>query len=157
MPIQRLIDQDERTQKRPMRVLVLGMCRLRTTSISSALRKLGYTPHQMRDILIKPSELSLWQEAINVTFLPPQDRPTKQRNQPPYTLTDFDKLPSEYDAVIDLPGCIFAKELIQAYPKAKVILMKETTKLGNKACKTVPSVSIPRNYSHYVVNSTSRI
>lgn len=107
-----------------MRVLVLGMCRTGTTSISSALRKLGYTPHQMREVLMKSSELVLWQEAINVTLLPPQDRPAKQRNQPPYTRPDFDKLLSDYDAVMDLPGCIFAKELIEAYPDAKVILTK---------------------------------
>lgn len=107
-----------------MRVLVLGMCRTGTTSISSALRKLGYTPHQMRDVLMKPSELALWQKAINVTLLPPQDRPAKQRGQSPYTRPDFDKLLGEYDAVMDLPGCIFAKELIEAYPDAKVILTK---------------------------------
>ncbi|KAF1850573.1 uncharacterized protein K460DRAFT_17965 [Cucurbitaria berberidis CBS 394.84] len=122
MPGQRLIDQDERTRKKPMRILVLGMCRTGTTSISVALRKLGYTPHQMRDVLVKPKELALWQEAINVTLLPTQDRPAKQRDLPPYGKSEFDKLLGDYDAIMDLPGCVFAKELIEAYPEAKVIL-----------------------------------
>lgn len=121
---QRLIDSDERTRKKPMRVLVLGMCRTGTTSVSVALRKLGYTPHQMRDVLIKPKELALWQEAINTTLLDPEDRPAKQQNSAPYGKPEFDKLLADHDAVMDLPGCIFAKELVEAYPEAKVILTK---------------------------------
>jgi hypothetical protein len=118
----RLIDKDTRTRKKPMRILVLGMCRTGTTSISVALRKLGYTPHQMREVLINPKDIALWQEAINVTLLPTQDRPTNQRHLQPYGEPEFDKLLSEYDVVMDLPGCIFAKDLIEAYPDAKVIL-----------------------------------
>lgn len=118
----RLIDKDERTRKKPMRVLVLGMCRTGTTSISTALRKLGYTPHQMREVLINPKELLLWHEAINTTLLPPQDRPASQRNLPPYGKSEFDKLLADYDVVMDLPGCVFAEQLIAAYPDAKVIL-----------------------------------
>jgi hypothetical protein len=119
---QRLIDSNARTRKKPMRILVLGMCRTGTTTIGVALRKLGYTPHQMRNVLTNPSELALWQEAINVTLLPPQDRPAAQRNEAPYGKEEFDKLLSDYDVVMDLPGCIFAKEMIEAYPDAKVIL-----------------------------------
>lgn len=118
----RLIDRDERVRKKPMRVLVLGMCRTGTTTLSAAMRKLDFTTHQMRDILVKPTELALWQEAINVTLLPPQERPAKQRELLPYGKAEFDKLLGDYDAVMDLPGCVFAKELIKAYPDAKVIL-----------------------------------
>ncbi|KAH7562653.1 hypothetical protein BM1_02173 [Bipolaris maydis] len=122
MASQRLIDTTSRVRKKPMRILVLGMCRTGTTTITAALRKLGFTPHQMRNVLSNPSDLALWQEAINLTLLPPPDRPSHQRNQAPYTKQDFDKLLSDYDAVTDLPGCLFAKELVEAYPDAKVIL-----------------------------------
>jgi hypothetical protein len=105
-----------------MRILVLGMPRTGTTSISTALRKLGYTPHNMREVLVKPSELPLWQEAVNVTLLPVSERPAKQRNMPPYGREEFDKLLGEYDVVTDLPGVAFSKELIEAYPDASVIL-----------------------------------
>ncbi|KAI4699366.1 hypothetical protein J4E81_005261 [Alternaria sp. BMP 2799] len=124
MSKQRLIDRDERTRKKPMRILVLGMCRTGTTTIAVALRKLGYTSHQMRDVLAKPSELALWEEAVNVTLLPPQERPSNQQKMEPYGMEEFDKLLADYDVVMDLPGCVFASELVKAYPEAKVILTK---------------------------------
>ncbi|KAI4706201.1 hypothetical protein J4E89_009256 [Alternaria sp. Ai002NY15] len=124
MSKQRLIDRDERTRKKPMRILVLGMCRTGTTTIAVALRKLGYTSHQMRDVLAKPSELALWEEAVNVTLLPPQERPSNQQKMEPYGKDEFDKLLADYDVVMDLPGCVFASELVKAYPEAKVILTK---------------------------------
>ncbi|KAI4649087.1 hypothetical protein J4E93_003399 [Alternaria ventricosa] len=124
MSKQRLIDRDERTRKKPMRVLVLGMCRTGTTTIAVALRKLGYTSHQMRDVLTKPSELALWEEAVNVTLLPPQERPSNQQKMDPYGKEEFDKLLADFDVVMDLPGCVFASELVKAYPDAKVILTK---------------------------------
>jgi hypothetical protein len=116
----RLIDKDERSRQKPMRILVLGMPRTGTSSLCLALRKMGYTPHQMRDVLSKPSELALWQEAIDVTLLPSSN----QRNMPPYAKPEFDKLLADYDVVMDLPGCVFAKKLVDAYPEAKVILPK---------------------------------
>ncbi|EUC46042.1 hypothetical protein COCMIDRAFT_93914 [Bipolaris oryzae ATCC 44560] len=122
MAQQRLIDTTPRVRKKPMRILVLGMCLCGTPTISLALRKLGFTPHQMRSVLSNPSDLALWQEAINLTLLPPQDRPAHQRNQAAYGKDDFDKLLSDYDVVADIPGCLFAKELVEAYPDAKVIL-----------------------------------
>lgn len=122
MSTQRLIDSDERTRTKPMRILVLGMCRTETTSIAVALRKLGYTSYQMRNVLANPSELALWEEAVTVTLLPPQDRPSNQRNMEPYGKEEFDKLLADYDVVMDLPGCIFASQLVEAYPDAKVIL-----------------------------------
>jgi hypothetical protein len=76
----------------------------------------------MREVLINPKELALWQEAINVTLLPPRDRPASQRSLKPYGKPEFDKLLSDYDVVMDLPVCVFAKELVEAYPDAKVIL-----------------------------------
>ncbi|KAI4948513.1 hypothetical protein J4E91_005937 [Alternaria rosae] len=124
MSKQRLIDRDERTRKKPMRILVLGMCRTGTTTIAVALRKLGYTSHQMRDVLTKPSELALWEEAVNVTLLPPQERPSNQQKMEPYGKEEFDKLLADYDVVMDLPGCVFASKLVKAYPDAKVILTK---------------------------------
>jgi hypothetical protein len=118
----RLIDRDTRVRKKPMRVLVLGMCRTGTTSLSTALRKLGYTPHQMRAVLANPKELALWQEAVNTTLLSPADRPASQKQMQAYGKPEFDKLLSEYDVVMDIPGCVFAKQLVEAYPDARVLL-----------------------------------
>lgn len=100
-----------------MRVLVLGMPRTGTTSICLALRKLGYNPHQMIELLRDPDQLPLWQEAVNLTLLP-----SSQNSLPPYGKPEFDKLLGNYDAVADIPGAVFSKELVEAYPDAKVIL-----------------------------------
>ncbi|ORY18942.1 P-loop containing nucleoside triphosphate hydrolase protein [Clohesyomyces aquaticus] len=115
----RLIDSTHGERKLPMRVLVLGMCRTGTTSIATALRKLGYTTHTMRSVLSQPSQITLWQEAVNLTLLQP--RP-KSSFYPPYTRTEFDKLLGDFDAVTDIPSAVFAEQLIEAYPEAKVIL-----------------------------------
>lgn len=93
-----------------IRVLVLGMPRTGTSSVNTALRTLGYTPYTMRSLLTNPKHIPAWQKAIDMT-----------QKQPPKT-PDFDTLLSGHDAVADLPGCIFAPQLIQAYPDAKVIL-----------------------------------
>ncbi|KAL5116186.1 hypothetical protein ACEQ8H_005963 [Pleosporales sp. CAS-2024a] len=114
----RLIDRDERTRKIRMRVLVLGMCRTGTTTLSSALRRLGYTPHQMREVLLHPKDLALWQEGLDLTYI----SPSQQASKKPYGKAEFDKLLGDYDVVMDIPGCVFANELIEAYPEAKVIL-----------------------------------
>ena len=38
---------------------------------------------------------------------------------------DFDRLIGNYEAVTDAVGCMFAKELIEAYPNAKVWFVLE--------------------------------
>lgn len=115
MPPNRLIDRTERTRKLPMRILVLGLCRTGTTTLTTALRKLSYTPHHMRSVLAHPQEIALWEEAIASTLTPSSPRA-------PYGRQEFDILLADYDAVTDIPGAIFAKQLIEAYPEAKVIL-----------------------------------
>jgi hypothetical protein len=119
----RLIDDKEaKPRTQPMRVLVLGMPRTGTSSLIIALRTLGYTPYHMRSILTNPAEIPLWHEAVNTTLVAPAQRPAAQRNLAPYTKADFDKLLGDCDTVADLPGCIFAQQLLEAYPEAKVIL-----------------------------------
>ena len=123
MATRRLIDEREpKPRTQPMRVLVLGMPRTGTSSLIIALRTLGYTPYHMRSILTSPGEIPLWQEAVSTTLVAPAQRPTDQKNKAPYTKADFDKLLGDYDAVADLPGCVFAQQLLDAYPEAKVIL-----------------------------------
>ncbi|PSN71472.1 hypothetical protein BS50DRAFT_570828 [Corynespora cassiicola Philippines] len=118
----RQIDADGRERTKPMRVLVLGMCRTGTSTIAYALRRLGYTPHSMRELLVKPNEIKLWHEGAQLTLLPPSERSAKQQRLKPYGREEFDKLLGDFDAVTDLPGCVFYEQLIEAYPDAKVIL-----------------------------------
>jgi hypothetical protein len=105
-----------------MRVLVLGMCRTGTSSMMAALGQLGYNAHHMRCVMGDPSQVPLWQEATQLNLLPESDRPAHLRGAKPYGKEEFDRLLSEHDAVTDLPAALFYRDLLQAYPDAKVIL-----------------------------------
>ncbi|KAF3043341.1 hypothetical protein E8E11_006026 [Didymella keratinophila] len=96
--------------KVPMRVLVLGLPRTNTTSLTSALRTLGYNPYTMRHLATNPSHIQAWHSAVSSTA---------QTTDLPLPIKD---ILSSHDAIADLPGCMFAPQLIAAYPDARVIL-----------------------------------
>jgi len=112
----RLIDAYQMKRTKPMKVLVLGMCRTGTSSMREALKILGYTPHHMIDILGDPTffQSRLWGEACRDTFLDPSKKP--------FGRAEFDKLTGWCDALTDLPSALFVDQLVAAYPDAKVIL-----------------------------------
>ncbi|KAJ7606810.1 P-loop containing nucleoside triphosphate hydrolase protein [Roridomyces roridus] len=99
----------------PMEVLSLGMPRTGTTSLKAALQILGYnecyhmfnTYHNIRDF-------DMWVEALAA----------KYDGQGKFGRTEFDKLLGHCMAVTDAPCSLFAPELIDAYPEAKVILVE---------------------------------
>lgn len=97
-------------RKLPMRVLALGLPRTNTTSLISALRTLGYNPYTMRTLVTTPSHMPVWREAVDST---------QHASGLPLPIND---MLSSHDAIVDLPGCMFASQLIEAYPNAKVIL-----------------------------------
>ncbi|KAF1361525.1 hypothetical protein EJ07DRAFT_73211, partial [Lizonia empirigonia] len=102
--------KDGSTRSLPMRVLVLGLPRTNTSSLISALRTLGYNPYTMRSLVTNPTHMPVWQEAVNST---------QYASGLPLTIND---ILADYDAIADLPGCMFAEQLISAYPGVKVIL-----------------------------------
>ncbi|KAJ7455868.1 P-loop containing nucleoside triphosphate hydrolase protein [Mycena latifolia] len=101
------LNTDRRSGKRvvPMQVLALGFSRTGTTSLRIALETLGYKetnhgPYQ-------------WTEAINAKY---------HGKGKPYGRAEWDRLLGHCMAVTDVPHILFAEELIDAYPEAKVIL-----------------------------------
>jgi len=121
----RLIDEQPVERKKPVRVLILGLSRTGNTSLCAALRKLGYTPYQMRNLLAAPQTIPLWNEALGLTLLPPEERYYKMRNTSifrAYTTPEFDTLLGEYDAISDIPASLFWRQLVEAYPDAKIIV-----------------------------------
>ncbi|KAK6991784.1 P-loop containing nucleoside triphosphate hydrolase protein [Favolaschia claudopus] len=98
----------------PMQVLALGFSRTGTTSMRIALEKLGYneTNHGFT-VWTNPLEMEMWTEAINAKFYGKGKR---------YGRAEWDQLLGHCMAVTDIPHILFAKELIEAYPEAKVIL-----------------------------------
>jgi hypothetical protein len=109
------IDRSKRTRTVPMKVLVLGHSRTGTFSMRTALLSLGYLDvyHAFEIFWGNKSDLQLWGQAIEAKF---------EGKGKPFTKEQWDQLLGHCQAVTDTPCNMFGKELIEAYPNAKVIL-----------------------------------
>ncbi|RFU74049.1 hypothetical protein TARUN_8198 [Trichoderma arundinaceum] len=99
----------------PMKVLILGLGRTGTASMRAAMKQLGYvdTYHMMNCSIENPPDALMWMDALCAKY----DKKGK-----PFTREDWDQLLGNSQAVCDWPAIAFAKELIEAYPEAKVVL-----------------------------------
>lgn len=79
------------------------------------MKQLGYvdTYHMMNCSIENPPDALLWMDALRAKY----DGTGKK-----FTRKDWDKLLGNCQAVCDWPAIAFAKELIEAYPEAKVVL-----------------------------------
>ncbi|KAJ7183637.1 P-loop containing nucleoside triphosphate hydrolase protein [Mycena filopes] len=108
------VDRRNARRTAPLQVLCLGISRSGTSSMKQALETLGYdrTNHGLV-AFANPHDRKMWVEAINAKFF------GKGRL---YVREDWDRLLGHFQAVTDAPHYLFAKELIEAYPDAKVVL-----------------------------------
>lgn len=115
LPYQTHINRRNATRTVPLRVLCLGLSRTGTVSLRQALVRLGYTDcyHFASTLQENPLDATLWNEAIQAKFL---------GIGKPYAKPEWDALLGHCQAVTDTPCTIFYKELLAAYPDAKVIL-----------------------------------
>ncbi|KAJ7167412.1 P-loop containing nucleoside triphosphate hydrolase protein [Mycena crocata] len=108
---------DRRNARRtvPMQVLDFGFSRTGTSSMQQALEILGYkqTNHGHHVFGGGPHDIDMWLAAINAKF---------SGIGKPYEKKDWDRLLGHCQAVTDTPHYLFVKELMEAYPDAKVIL-----------------------------------
>jgi hypothetical protein len=85
-------------------VIGVGLGRTGTLSLKVALEMLGFRPcYHMVEVWANPPCMSDWVAAANGR-------------------ADWEKLFAGYKATVDYPGCHFWRELIAAYPQAKVVL-----------------------------------
>lgn len=79
------------------------------------MKQLGYvdTYHMMNCSIENPPDALMWMDALCAKY----DKQGK-----PFTREDWDQLLGTSQAVCDWPAIAFAKELIEAYPEAKVVL-----------------------------------
>jgi hypothetical protein len=109
---------DRRGAKRvvPMEVLSLGLHRTGTLSMQEAYSILGYqNPYHYASLVSNVKDADMWNEALRAKYS------GKGR---PYGRAEFDQLLGHCGAVTDTPICNFWKELIEAYPEAKVVLVE---------------------------------
>ncbi|CAP66702.1 uncharacterized protein PODANS_4_7970 [Podospora anserina S mat+] len=107
-----------RIRTKPLEVICVGLPRSGTESLQHALLTLGYdhTYHGWDIIYEEPNYAQEWVKLCRKKwFGPPSGRTT-------FTPLDFDPLIGHSTALTDAAASVFAAELIQAYPSAKVIL-----------------------------------
>ncbi|KAK4540193.1 hypothetical protein LTR36_009691 [Oleoguttula mirabilis] len=111
-------NEDPRKRQRtvPMEVLSLGYSRTGTMTLKAALEILGYPTWHWVTMAENPPDLSMWAEALEAKFQP--DSALK-----PFGRAEFDNLLGHWAACTDQPAAIFAEELVNAYPDAKVVLV----------------------------------
>ena len=93
-----------------LKVIGAGFGRTGTMSLFTALNQVGYPCYHMLEVLKNPA---------NKTHL---DFWRKVANSPPGTQHDWEQVFARYTAAVDNPACCVWRELMVAYPDAKVIL-----------------------------------
>ncbi|VUC24299.1 unnamed protein product [Clonostachys rosea] len=121
--IYRLPEAPPRIRRAPMQVLCVGFPRTGTESLQQALIKLGYdyTYHGWDILFERPVSMPGWVGLARRKFKT-HTRSRAVHGDCTITAAEFDVLLGHCTAVTDAAGSVFAAELIQAYPEAKVIL-----------------------------------
>ncbi|REJ85723.1 MAG: hypothetical protein DWQ36_22700 [Acidobacteria bacterium] len=95
----------------PLDLIGVGFGRTGTASLRLALNRLGYPCYHMFEVLEvprnKPAHPDFWLEVAR---------------SPPGAQHDWERVFADYRATVDNPGATVWRELIEAYPHAKVLL-----------------------------------
>ena len=88
-----------------LKIIGTGLSRTGTTTLRKVIEELGFGPcYNSGEIITKPRGMEFWE-------------PLEQGRT-----VNFDSFFRNYNAIIGFPGYIFAQELFEKYPDAKVIL-----------------------------------
>ncbi|KAI9048360.1 hypothetical protein LZ554_008152 [Drepanopeziza brunnea f. sp. 'monogermtubi'] len=110
-------------------VLILGMPRTGTQSIGEALRTLGCANVYHMTTVGPNNHHDKWVAALEAKFEGKGPMPGRK---------EFDELLEDFDAVSDFPCSIFYRELMAAYPEARIILSTRSEDLWfDSMCKTL--------------------
>jgi hypothetical protein len=98
----------------PMKILALGLGRTGTASLRNALKEIGFDDcyHMLSAAVENPPDCLMWSDALAAKF---DGKGRFGREQ-------WDQLTGHCQAICDWPAVAFARELVEAYPDAKVIL-----------------------------------
>jgi Sulfotransferase domain len=108
-----------------LKVIGAGFGRTGTLSLKHALEELGFGPcYHMTELFDKPGVDAQWDAIV--------------RGEP----ADWHMVFKGYSATVDWPACTFYKELMQAYPHAKVLLtVRDPEKWYESVANTIYRVS----------------
>ena len=94
----------------PLQIIGAGFGRTGTWSTYLALDRLGFPCYHMKEVILNKanaSHLGFW---------------CRVATAPPGTAHDWERVFAKYTATVDNPGCCVWRELLCAYPDAKVLL-----------------------------------
>lgn len=88
-----------------MKIVGAGFGRTGTTSLKAALQELGFDPaYSLTEVFENPEHVEVWEAA-------------RRREE-----VDWEEFFADYEVAVDWPACSFYKELMEAFPKAPIIL-----------------------------------
>jgi hypothetical protein len=85
--------------------------------MASAFKILGLPSYHFASIVVNSRDADMWLEAMDAKYNPSSNRPA-------FTRRDFDQLLGHVSATTDVPSILFWRELVEAYPEAKVVLVE---------------------------------
>lgn len=100
----------------PMKIISAGAGRTGTSSLKTALSRLGLKTYHMKDgVMDTPGHDTVWMEYSEAEKL--------KRGNPELLRAIIDKMAADgFNATTDMPACILYNELMKQYPDARVIL-----------------------------------
>ena len=114
----------------PLEVLSLGFSRTGTLSMQEAFSVLGYAnPYHYSSILGNVRDADMWIEAYQAKY--------KHHNKDFDYRRHFDQLLGHCGAVTDTPAIAFWKELVEAYPDAKIVLVERDEDRWYASCEVL--------------------
>lgn len=116
--VYRVSEPPPRTRSKPMEVICVGPPRSATESMQQALSILGYDySYHGWDVMFEtPHRMPAWARLSRKKWY------GRENGEADITADDFDAIIGHAAAVSDAPASVFAAELINAYPEAKVVL-----------------------------------
>lgn len=120
-----------------MKIIGAGFGRTGTLSLKVALEKLGYGPcYHMTELSGRPEHVAFWEALPERLDL--GEKVGSDVGDVPGARVDFEKVFSDYQATVDFPGCVFWRELTEAYPEARIILsVRDPEKWYESASQTI--------------------
>ncbi|KAG9252149.1 uncharacterized protein F5Z01DRAFT_251637 [Emericellopsis atlantica] len=103
----------------PPQVISIGLWRMGTASMAAAYDTIGLRPHHSLDMFDTPEQWALFEKAADATW--PQG--TASDGTALFTRAQWDDIYGQYGAVTEI-GAAFAKQLVEAYPEAKVVVVR---------------------------------
>ncbi len=88
-----------------MQVIGAGFGRTGTMSMQAALEILGYPCYHMKEVTEHAGHLQAWHELVGGEHA-----------------MDWHALFADFEATVDFPACVYYRELLAAFPDAKVVL-----------------------------------